>query len=245
MDFVIFTQHRTGSYYLVNTLNRHPDIKCHGEIIHEFTQQNLRNPVDLYLKYLYEHERYNTCNKRKIGFKLLLTQFESYCSLEIKKFFTEKKPKIILLHRINSLAIYSSLLRNKITGIYASSQKSSFGYSLNYAKKLKVMVPIDTIIDDINKIKNGFIRIENIVAGLNLEKYRVEYSDLVCDFNAQNELLEFLGVPLLDVKLSSLEDKKISPYNLKDSILNYNEIKEILFPLYPELFELEFKHTSA
>ena len=109
---------------------------------------------------------------------------------------------------------------------------------LNELKTKKVKVNLDTLLDDLDRIHKDFKLIDDVVYSLGLDSIEVYYDEVVTGKYDFELLCDFLGVPYIE--MYNNEDKKTSPVSLKDSIENYEEVLNFLFPIYPHFFIEEF-----
>ena len=125
--FAILTQQRTGSNFLVGLLNSHPDVRCLSELFIKDSGKH-RGRIDFLQKldvvfhpqqYRIEHWRDYIAaiiahygDKPCFGFKLMLNQGMSVAEAIIH----DPTYAVIVLHRENALAAYSSNLIAMATG---------------------------------------------------------------------------------------------------------------------------------
>jgi LPS sulfotransferase NodH len=121
--FVVFSAARSGTSLLVETLNKHPQIYCHGEIFHEQIEWHIRkeyrdafhlsqrqtNPVGFCYSILAF-----TNNRNVVGFKIWRDQ----CREASIALLRDPAIKKIILDRENRLAQYSSGVLARQTGIW-------------------------------------------------------------------------------------------------------------------------------
>jgi len=123
VKFVVFSQARSGTSLLVETLNNHCDIYCHGEIFHEVTEWHIRreyiaahglpNRQSSQTEFCYSVLSF-TNGKAAVGFKMWLNQApEAGLAL-----LGDKNIKKVILDRENRLAQFSSIILAKETGLW-------------------------------------------------------------------------------------------------------------------------------
>ncbi len=241
----VLTSGRSGSNYLVNTLNRHPRIVNYGEILGEWTksyrlyrflawtgmgwQQYIDHLYNSFLFYYFAQgisARSHLRRHEKIYFK----PRNQVSSIGIKDFaFLIKKRnlikyltlseniQVIHLHRKNILKKYLSLVRMNQTGI--------IGTTKSLAHK-PVYITTDTLLESLNHLHHE--QELEISISQNISKNRIftiyyenyfESERSISDTNIK--LFEFIGVQPLPVKSPM---KKIGSNDLKQDILNYHEV---------------------
>ena len=236
MDFILFSRQRTGSTYLKNALNAHPYIGCDVELIlyrRDQTIEGSNMPVEQFLN--------NHANLLAVsGFKLMANQvYDEGCEGHLViEYMRKYKPKIIKLKRRNLLQIHVSNERAIQLNVAASDMLDNDETKLADLRKKKITINMDTLLDDLKLISDDFDYIDNLVDELRLEYIELFYKDIVGKFRRKKALCNFLGVPVIPSMRSEI-DKKTSPKSLIDSIENYNEVYEMLYPAHPEFFEKE------
>ena len=128
IKFSILTGGRTGSTFLVRTLNRHPEIFCAGEFFHP---GNIKLPKERFeqpLKYLYDY--YDSQNKQVCGCKLILVRDEKY----IQEIIKDSQLNIILKRRNRIQQVISSFIANKVNNWdnYANLIEEPFEIPFDY-----------------------------------------------------------------------------------------------------------------
>jgi LPS sulfotransferase NodH len=121
--FVVFSQARSGSSLLVETLNNHYDIYCHGEIFHEITEWHIRKEyVAAFGLPDCQSSQVDFCysvlsfanGRQAVGFKMWLDQAPDPGLVLLK----DENIKKIILIRENRLAQFSSAVLARETGVW-------------------------------------------------------------------------------------------------------------------------------
>lgn len=245
--FAILGIQRTGTTLIRTTLDSHPDILCMGELFNAASGlwpskpnhrlKELKNRADLdyrnfatmslanrlghifrreslvteFLDRLYSQQDYSA-----IGFKFMLNHLHGFPVVE--KYIAEKDISVIHIVRTNVFDTYLSKLTMVARGIAHSTSGE--------VKKVQVDVPIDSMLGDLEKIRDDGEKWASMFSG-KVPYIRVEYESFVD--NRQAELARILG--FLDVSQDEkLESslKKINKGNLGDLITNYAEVKHRL-----------------
>jgi LPS sulfotransferase NodH len=217
--FVIFTTQRTGSTFLKNYLNSHPEITCFGELfnkpkyclkVHQ-NQFYKRNHFNLFAKYkALPYLESMLIGNQAVGFKLMYNQAKEISLTPCK--MRTSDIKIIHLTRENFLKIYISRQMKKKTGV--SHTKRSLD------KKLKISLNCEQLIESIKKIQNE-VEYYNIL--LSKESLNIQYEHLFRDIEGETEkILNFLKI--VPNGTMSCHLKKITSDALSDIIDNYDEV---------------------
>lgn len=245
----VLTDGRSGSNYLINTLNKHPQIVNYGEVLGDWTLPyklyrtmkwtgiKSREYIDLLygstsLYYLGQiasaisHIR----NREKINFKLK----SNIRNIGIKdfSFLLEKRGLlnylsnasdiyVIHLYRNNILKRYISLVRMQKTGIVKTKSKVS---------PVKLYIDINDMLKKIAIFERekelGFMIADKIPKNRLMTISYEDYFNSAESISLINSrIFKFLSVQPIDIKSSQ---KKIGNDNLKMYIANYNEIKHTL-----------------
>jgi hypothetical protein len=248
---IILTHGRSGSNYLTNTLNNHPDIVNFGEVLGKWTLPNKLYRLVSYfgvsessfLHYLYTGKSAfylsqaisalsHLVNKKKINWK-------SYSNIEtvgIKDFVflvherkitqyiqSQKNLKVIYLYRENLLRRYLSGINMKTTQVVKIESSNQRAYN-------KYQIDIEHMLDELKVIEHEHAIGDEILSSL--DKSRVFIIKFESFFQIQQyrekimkELYNFLNVSEV-VSLSN--QRKIMSDNLGDIIENFNEVQMAL-----------------
>lgn len=245
----ILTHGRSGSNFLVNSINMHPDLTNYGEVLGEWTvpyklyriMSVFDVALDKYLDKLYSNAPLfysaqvasaishitkgkpvnfkRKSNLKSLGFKDFAFLLEKRQLLSYLE--NRQDIKIIHLVRKNHLKRYVSLLNMRNTGIVKSEENK---------KNNKITVNIKDTIENLEifekEIMTGNLIVEKLdshrVLNIDYDKY-FENSQSITDTN--NMVFQFLGVTELDI-LS--KQQKIMSNNLMECIENYHELYEAL-----------------
>jgi hypothetical protein len=239
ISFVILALHRTGSTYLVNTLNAHPDIVCKGEIFRSKARENdLYDPIPFMDHWLDAKK-----NIPFVGFKLMLDQDD-----EVLREIARRRFRIMLLTRPNELAQYSSQLIARKTGkrvhraYLAKRVKGIFkatGISHN-SNLARLLIDAANRFDKTSPEKVKFnpkhfhgmrqrvIRLvrktEAILAEYNIEPLRLEYPQITTKETIRGAL-RFIGAEEMDLVPTV---KKMNSPNILERFSNPDEVLRFL-----------------
>lgn len=220
--FLIYTRGRTGSSVFTDLLNCHPDIFCDYEIFGiSGTKSGIKYPI-IFIDSC--SKRASLSAKKVYGFKLKIEQLrDDHGIYDVKSFFKKLNSrgwKFIYLKRTNSLLHKISGIISKETNKYHVKGEEDFSHM---KFKIDCKLLMDTLYwgDELDKME------EDSLSGI--PHLRIIYEDDLLD-NAVHQqtsdrVFEYLGLQKFPV---STKYKKIIPPNLKDIILNYDEMKNSL-----------------
>jgi hypothetical protein len=243
---IILTSGRSGSNYLANTLNQHPQIVNYGEVLasmlityklYEKSKKYKNWSVIDYLDYVYNSKTffymaqffsaYSHLKKKKpINFKRL----GKIKNLGTKDFFLNYDKKncvnfliknediaVIYLSRGNRLRRYLSAVFLKKTHI-ASSEKTLKVQKVKIvpAEMMTTLKVLDKEIENEKKIVSQLEKNNRLLS----IKYEDYFADGEAIFTHNQRVFEFLGVTPLPLKS---QHKKILPQRMYDLVENYDE----------------------
>ncbi len=251
-NHIILTSGRSGSNYLANVLNLHPQIVNYGEVL-----ASMIVPYKLYAKckicpwqieqYLdafyqsrilfYTGQCYSAYAHWKADKPTNFKTYRNVTNIGTKDFFLNVRAKqvedyylsrpeiaIIYLHRGNLLKRYLSGVFLKKTRVAATEEKP---------------LAVEKVIIDLSQMKKSLAAMEQeianeqrILVALDQHRHRlfpIKYEDYfsseesITDYNQR--LFEFLGVKPIAIKS---QHKKILPQAMPDLIENYDEFSNSL-----------------
>ncbi|WP_109830650.1 Stf0 family sulfotransferase [Reichenbachiella versicolor] len=238
-DFVIITPGRSGSWYLLETLDNYEDISMDGEVfdrsIYEnnsfnvFLRSNLLNRLIAFLfnRQSFSRSRFNFPLKYLIqsyllpgesshlglkGFKISLDQLEAYPQVE--KCLADSNCKAIYLNREDKLIHAVSFLRARKTGLYNIKKKD-----INVGKiRLNPEQVISQIAESECQEKAFFER------GRFKKVVSISYESLFEDqITTLSSIRAFLDLPIAEMKKSTFV--QVTPSKTEEWLENWQEIK--------------------
>ncbi len=246
---IIFTNGRSGSNFIANTLNLHSDIVNVGEVLGEWTLPYkmykktswLHFSIENYIELIYNNFFiYYTAQiismishirkKKPINFK-----FRSKVkSVGVKDFsFLIKSRhlenwlvhsddiKIIYLYRENILKRYLSLAMMKHTGIIKSDSGE---------EKLSIKINIEEMLLELSLYDDQLKYEKEVINRINPARVlKLRYEDYFLDAESIDQetqkIFQFLNVNEMPVRS---RQKKINSDNLEELLENYSEVKDAL-----------------
>lgn len=202
--FMILGVPRSGSNWLQESLDYHPEIKCAGELLDHFTGS--ANPVRI-LEELWDESIPN--RNKAIGFKVFYNHCQQYP--EVWEYLKSSDVSVIVLERRNLLAQQTSLAMAFKTDRWGGRQ-----YEAN--NDAKVRLEAGSIISKFNQIEREMSHKTAIFSKHNT--LRISYENLFED-NTIYAIEDFLGVSRLKL-YSTLVRQETRP--LSEAIENYDEV---------------------
>ncbi|CAG7857130.1 hypothetical protein MCAMS1_01859 [biofilm metagenome] len=246
---LIFTNGRSGSNYLSNTLNLSPECLNYGEVLGEWTipykllgkHFKKAGNTEKYLEILYSNRCYfelaqlysfysHVKGKRPVNYK----KHKQIKSIGIKDFLVTMERqscfdyfqqntdiKIIYLHRDNILQRY-------ISGVFMGLSRTAVSYkAMNTGT---TVLDTDEMLKKLNIYEQETQRGKDFIGSLNGHKVLdIEYQDYLGDPGATRRwnavIFDFLDIkPVTEMS----EQRKINVKPLKESIENYDELLDAI-----------------
>lgn len=241
--FIILTNARSGSNYLVDTLNQHPEIINYSEVLGEWTGKRklkklmfwLKNDEE-YLNFILSSSSFqflfqifyklkykkNYTIKKKNRLKLLgIKEFvKNFDRLQIIDWLFKNELKVIHLYRENQLKVCLSVLALRETGLALSGKKLT--------KQKKLSVDCNELLEMLERHEQGKERqleVARLIDKKNL--YELSYEELFSENRSTivKDIFLFLNVDPIQVKE---QQKKILPTILADIVENHEEVRNTL-----------------
>jgi LPS sulfotransferase NodH len=236
-NFVIITPGRSGSSYLVDTLNNHPDIICKEEVFNrthfaagsfnDYLKQNFARRV---LAFLFNREKWSHWlvnfplhylvkhylvglsiedRQKSSGFKLTLDQLHAYP--KVIKVVVSMGFRLIYLTRKDTTRLTLSLIKARRSGNYDRSDGERVSFD-----------PSEVLM-----VRNQIQRWEHSFLGSNQDILSVQYEDL---FDESEDILELIyeeiGADPDRGQRSKMQ--QVNPTNLEEWVINLEEILKVL-----------------
>lgn len=252
---IILSLGRSGSNYLANLLNNHPQVTNYGEVLGEWTMPYKlhtqfgfggRSP-EAYLDTIYNSKiffyaghAYSAVSHLRKGKKVNFKYWEKTETVGIKDFsmnFTRRgiasylKERsdilVINLYRENILKRFISLEKMKDSGVVKASDT---GNTTESTRLQQIQLNIPYTFEQLEIFERELADHTKIVQELPESRVlNIRYEDLFANSDAQNkhsnEAFHFLGVEPVAAKS---DHRKILSDNLADIIANYDELKDKL-----------------
>lgn len=240
MNFILLSTQRSGSTWVIDMLNSHPQIKSYSELLLEnaegkpkwggekdnfFFNNFLKlngNPkskdtihtlLNNYLDSIYSVGNQNL----SIGFKLMYGQAGEYPVLS--DYIISRKLNIIHLIRRNIIDIIISKELAHKRDIYHSKKEVNNDISIKINTK--------ELISRIEWEENQVLKAKKRFSSLKVPYLEIYYEDLLNEQRNFHKVLNFLKLKEPYPELNS-PLKRLNKQSYSESISNYNEVKEIL-----------------
>ena len=254
----IYTEARSGSNYLVNLFNQHPQLANYGEVLGDWTKPHQiyrmlslnGKPNHSYLNFIYSNKLFfylaqiyyalqNIQQQKSIKFK----QYKQVKSLGIKDFhynlwdyglldFFQKNQDILIiyLYRENLLKQHISLEMMRKTKVVSSQNLENCQQKPEDIKKRKLYIDTDEIMEILQIAEDFVQQKEELLSNLPDSRIlRISYEQLFSSPESQNSFRD-QAFQFLGVEQIKIESdhRKISSNNLVDIVENYQEVYDAL-----------------
>jgi LPS sulfotransferase NodH len=242
-DFFILTAPRSGSTVLTQTLDKHPQIFCAGELFHpsdkiyhpewhfpfigKKKKKGFSRKVFAVVNYIKGYlagvghikKFYRQKNEKTIrGFKLMIGHIKDFPS--VWKYLHSNNFKIVVLIRKNSFREALSSFRARKIGVFHSKDDAGL-----VEKKVTVnAVLLKKRVDELEGLKKNILRLSE---GAN--RIIIKYEDFENWQLMLDKLFDFLGVEKMNM---DPELRKTSSGNWRDGVENYREVEAIMRDKY-------------
>lgn len=254
---IIFTNGRSGSNFIANTLNLHPEVVNFGEVLGEWTM-----PYRVYKKFsllgisnrkyiefifnspfiFYSAQLISLISHYRRGVPANFKNRGKVKSIGVKDFsfliqrrnladwlINDKSIKVIYLYRENLLKRYLSLVMMERTGVVKSEKNM---------QSLSVNIDINDMLSELDLYKTQRDYEEQIIERIQEDRvvrlcYEEYFSSEKKMASENNKIFDFLGVAPIKSKSSH---KKINSDNLAALIENFEEVKSSLKGSYYSKF---------
>jgi len=238
-DFFIFTAPRSGSTVLTQTLDKHPQIFCAGELFHPsdkiyhsewhfpfigkkkkkgFSRKifSVVNYIKGYFSGVTHLKKfYSTRDEKNIrGFKLMIGHTKDFPT--VWKYLQSQNLKVIVLIRQNTFREALSSFRARKIGVFHSQE------GLAIAEK-KVGVDAALLkkrVDELEVLKSNILKLSE-----GTDRIIITYEDFENWQLMLNKLFDFLDVEKIDMQP---ELRKTSAANWRAGVENYKEVEKMM-----------------
>jgi len=218
--FVIITQQRSGGYMLKSALEKHPNIKMFSEYYGKVKQYVYCNYEGLSEDSMYEIylNAFKLNNPNILASGFIQNRYKHDDVMFLDYLFNDNSVKIIFLDRNNLLKRYISEERSVNKNIWRVNKNEDF------TELQPIKFDIKKFILNINNYNE---RRAFYINKLKTHKiYFTSYEKLIQDYdNEIYNIQKFLNVSFEQLHPSTI---KMSKFNIKQSVINYTEMKEDL-----------------
>jgi LPS sulfotransferase NodH len=233
--FVVFTTNRSGSTWLMSTLNSLPQVTAQGELflprprvkerrwdsdfaIPRFVETKVEGlAFRPFSVFSYLDELYHTPGS--VGFKLMYEQLGTYP--EILLYLIRHRIRVVHLVRQNHLdVILSYAVKARLGQAHLLSGQSA-------PEELRVALDTEKLLPQMERLRKKQNLARVLLRWCRLPHVEVAYEDLLRDQAEMNPVLEFLSIrPEGFTPRSTLT--KIRRGRQRDVISNYDEVEQLL-----------------
>lgn len=238
----ILSEPRSGSSWLLETLNSHRDITLASELYNHALFQEVKSFHQI------EKEKLGTCidyleNKlarepnKYTGCKILINQLR-YISPDFPRYFIEnyRQAHFIFLQRENAVAAQISLAIAHTHHIWHCKKDEDIT-----RKKVHIHPPeLYTNLERFRELKDTAWK---LLEAYRVNRIRLTYEELFADKDAViKKICGLLNIPAGRIVFST--EKKGNPFRPEEIIENYEEVKEFL-KKYPHYYEMLLNRPST
>ncbi|MDQ1350048.1 MAG: hypothetical protein QG657_349 [Acidobacteriota bacterium] len=234
----ILAEPRSGSSWLLETLNSHPDITLASELynhvlfpeiqsFHQIEKEKLGICIDYLENKLAQLAREH---KKFIGCKILINQLR-FISPGFPHYFIEnyRHANFIFLLRENAVAAQISLVIAHTHHIWHCTKNEDI-------KKKKVHIHSPELYKNLERFRELKDTTWKLLEDYDVKRIRLSYEELFADKDKGIEkICTFLGIPIGRIVYST--EKKGNPFRPEEIIENYEEVKEYL-KKYPQYYAM-------
>jgi LPS sulfotransferase NodH len=238
VNAMILTSQRTGSTFLAEVLDAHPQVRCYGEILNgsavrppplvrefKYAAKTWRYLVSGAWRPIATIERcYRNSDKPVVGFQAMYNRVDTP---SVRRFLQERKDiRIIHLRRENLLKQYvSKVLLTRKRGAHRDRPWSP--HATRPVPVVTTHISPDKAIEEMRKIRELFREFEQFLSGH--RKIELVYEEMISGqslsaaaWAAVGELLE------IEPAEASSDQIKFNPGNLRPMVENYDELAAAL-----------------
>lgn len=240
--FILVTTQRSGSTWVIDMLNSHPQIAAYGELFldkgkgsptwcggkdvtfwntyFEEVQVPFKKTIKPLFIFKYLNHVYSLRSSIKsVGFKLMYPQMERF-RRELLAYIFLNKILIIHLIRANHLDVILSQSTAAFRGVYHLRNSED-------TENVKLHLNVSQLVEQLQQQEEKILQAKSWYSKLGLPYMEVIYEELVADRHSFNAVLSFLGIKADATKLSS-SLKKINPKSHAELIENYDSVRHVL-----------------
>nr|XP_027192195.1 uncharacterized protein LOC101507230 isoform X2 [Cicer arietinum] len=230
--FAILTNQRSGSGWFETLLNSHINVSSNGEIFSVAERRVNVSTIVQTLDKIYNLDWFNSASKNEcsaaIGLKWMLNQGLMEHPKEIVDYFNCRGVSVIFLFRRNLLRRMVSTLANSydryaklLNGTHKSHVHSA--EEADTLSKYKPTINSKSLLADLKDMeRSAATAIEHFNTTRHMILY---YEDLLRNRTKLKEVLEFLGLPVIELTSRQV---KIHKGPLSEHINNWNEVAKTL-----------------
>ena len=217
-NFVIVFEGRSGSTFLVEALDSHPDVVAKKEAFAAIRKDITAGKYDRREQALWLREFFaSEPDVRALGFKVKYKDIVE--PEETAKVLRDCGAKIIRLTRMNRIKLVVSLMN----GRRLHDETGDWNRYDGKGQAPPLLAPLDEFDANLRKVDRRKEALVQYVAGLSLETLELYYEDILQNADdAFGRVCDFLGVKRQSLRANT---RKNTPDNLSDALANYEELR--------------------
>lgn len=230
-EFVVLSFARTGSNFLIEMLNFHPNLKCHGElfapkgIYYRGNYRWLNKRSDFWTKL---RDWFPLCSLRFFQFSLLSSRVVGFKLFDehsqwVRQFVLsrEETKKILLLRR--------NFLRAEISLQIAKKTDAWVQFSNNQERE-KIVFDVVGFWEHLGSVRKFEEEVEEFLKSTGQSYVKLFYEDINgADLGKKMmEIVRFLGLDVYEFQEKQVRLRKQNPHSIRELVTNYEEIEASL-----------------
>lgn len=247
--FILLATQRTGSSWVQEMLNSHPDLKVYNELFlrdaegvpiwepsdvvfaNTFLAERARGPARLtrgywtmrYLRYVY-----NQPDVRGVGFKYMYDQVPH--SRAVLPYAAIARVPVVHILRRNLLDIVISAKAALASGFYhlPSDGRPDIPWQPSSQVDQRITLDPSEVLEDLTRLSHERRRFQRWLRLTRTPTCEVEYEALTVDRSQFGRILAFLGLPAEQAELLNSGLKKIRSSAQAETITNFSDIERRL-----------------
>lgn len=249
VPFILLATQRTGSSWVQEMLNSHPDVRVHTELflaegtghpmwepshiefVESYLEQNAAGAGRLarsYWRLKYLRRIFDQSDVRAVGFKFMYDQARH--NVEVLPYAALTRIRVVHLLRRNLLDTVISAKLAQATRLYhlAADDRPAVPWWPSERKEAAVRIQPPELLGELNRLQAERRRVQAWLRFSRTPTCEVEYERLAGDKDAFGPVLEFLGLPAGDTGRLASALQKLRTKSQGDVVENYDEVRAAL-----------------
>ncbi len=231
----VLSEPRSGSSWLLETLNSHPDITLESELYNHVVYQEVKSFQQIEKEKLgicidYLENKFARKRNKYTGCKILINQLR-FISPDFPRYFIEnyQQAYFIFLLRENIVCAQISLVIAHTHHIWHCKKDEDI-------KKKKVHIHPQEFYNNLERFRELKDTTWKLLEDYGVNFIRLTYEELFADKDKViKKICKFLNIPARHIVFST--EKKGNPFRPEEIIENYEEVKEFL-KKYPHYYTM-------
>lgn len=247
--FILLATQRTGSSWVQEALNSHPEMRVHTELyLAEATGHPMWEPTHIefvesylernaagsgrlarsYWRLRFLRRIFGQSDVRAVGFKYMYDQIPR--SPEVLPYAAVTRARVVHLLRRNLLDTVISAKLAQVTRLYhlAGDDRPPVPWWPTERREAEVRLPAGELLGELTRLERERRRIRAWLRASRAPTHEVEYEALAADMGAFGPVLEFLGLPAADAARLGSALQKLRTKSQSEVVENYDEVSAVL-----------------